>query len=141
MDQSNIDRLKALTIELENSAYKRKKIIEFMHMSPSACFVKNAETGRYEYVNPAFLLMMQLREQQVLGKTDIEIFTLQVAQNHTNHDLAVLKTQQPMVVAQKYKDDGPLFVVVKFLIQNGDKSIGGIALELPAGFDASLDNL
>lgn len=140
MDQSNIDRLKALTIELETSASKRKKIIEFMHVSPSACFVKSADTGKYEYVNPAFLLMMGKREDEVLGRTDLDMFSLPVAQDHNSHDLIVLKTGKPVVFTQKYSDNGPLFVVVKFIIQNGNKALGGIALQLPEGFAASLGN-
>ena len=45
----------------------------FTEHSPAVMFVKDRE-GRYRFVNPQFLQRFGLRREQVIGRTDTELF-------------------------------------------------------------------
>jgi PAS domain-containing protein len=127
-----LNRLDALTSVLEKNEIKRQKILDFMRQVPCICFMKNAETGKYEYVNREMCEITHRSEEQIVGKTDLELFPLEDAQLRRRYDLRVMKTKRPIVyITQR---DGKLFIFSKFLVINGNEAIGCFGLELPPLF-------
>lgn len=127
-----LQKLQNLTEVLEESENQRQKIIEFMKHAPCLCFMKSAETGKYEYVNNAMCEVMKMHTEAVLGKTDWELFSAEAAMNYISYDVRVLKEKKPVVVILSF--DNKMYIIAKFLVINGSTSIGGFGLELPASF-------
>jgi hypothetical protein len=104
-------------------------IITFMNDCPAACFVKDASTGKYLYVNKACEGMLGT---EAIGKTDADIFPLEAAQKLVAHDLVVLTKGTSFLIVEPLQSHGKRAVLfLKFIVQNGTKSIGGLAIELP----------
>lgn len=127
-----IKQLNTLTDVLEKSENKRKKILDYMQHAPCVCFMKSAETGRYEYVNQAMLDTLQRKEEEVVGKLDLDILPLEEAAISVKYDLEVIKTRRCVTVIRFF--NGVAYLLVKFLVINGGESIGGLGLELPKSF-------
>jgi PAS domain S-box-containing protein len=72
--------------------------------SPSVIFVKDPE-GRYTLVNRRFEDSFQMQREQVLGKTDQEIFRIETAQKFSEHDAKALEAGKALefeeVIPQK----------------------------------------
>ena len=65
MLDSNKDLLRELyniASELDVYEYKRNKILTFMRDIPCICFVKNGESGKYEFVNNAFCNLIEKKD-------------------------------------------------------------------------------
>lgn len=127
-----LERLTSLTNVLEESENKRQKIIDFMRQAPCICFIKEGATGKYEYVNNALCEAMGLTEDQVIGKTDLELIDLPTAQISVAVDLRILKDKQPIVTIEQINHK--MYIVCKFLVVNGGDGVGGFGLELPTTF-------
>ena len=82
--------------QFEQKAQKKNNIDEslaFLHTlvesSPDAIFLKDVQ-GRYLFVNDTFGSWMQREPDKIVGKTDAELFTPNVAQKLTESDTLVL---------------------------------------------------
>lgn len=132
-------RLDELTDLLEETENKRQKVLEFMHNAPFLCFIKNGATGNYEYVNTAYTQLVGKKEQEIIGKTAWELHPLKVAQKMIDDDVKLLKEQKDLltidVLHSAVDNKNKPFLTSKFIVRNGDISIGGIALMLPDEFD------
>jgi PAS domain-containing protein len=133
-----IAELYDLTDILEAHENKRHKILEFMSKAPCLCFMKSGDTGKFEYVNKAFCQLVQKMEEEIIGRTALELFDLKVAQRMVEYDLQVLKTRMPVILLNRVS--GKIFLVSKFLIVNGGDSIGGFGVEIPDTFVLEITN-
>src|SRR6185503_4442898 len=86
-----------------------------MDHSPAVVFLKDRE-GRYLYVNSRFKVLVRLPLEQVLGKTDAELFSADEAAAFRANDLAVLESGAPSQFEEiAVHPDGPhTSVVYKF---------------------------
>ena len=104
----------------------------FMDNSPSCAWMKN-DAGRYVYINQALRDLLQLTDDQVLGKTDHEL-GLQHADEYRRNDLAILESGVPRQVAENYdlaNGDRRRFLDTKFrFIDRSNRSfVGGIGID------------
>lgn len=131
-------KLKELGDALEHAEHQRQKVLTFMRESPLICFMKDAETGRYQFMSRNGCEVMGRKEEEIVGHTDNELFPEELALRMIGHDLKVMRTRQAVISiearAYKEEEEPGLYLVSKFLVVNGAESIGGIALELPDTF-------
>ena len=127
-----IERLEQITHDVNTAESKRAKVMGFMQDCPAICFIKDATTGQYQYVNTAY---RQVITVDPIGRTDVELFDLKLAKIFVEHDLNVLSKGEPFVVLESLpiidRDKPVCFLMLKFLIVNGDRSIGGLGIEVP----------
>src|SRR6185437_9858014 len=118
------------------SEHRRQHVLEFMKKAPCICFMKDAENGRYQFINDAGCRAMSRTEEEILGHTDVELFPEMEARRLVTNDLKVLKDQGPVLVIQSnvFAGKEAFYLVIKFLVKNGSASIGGLAVELPGAF-------
>lgn len=89
---SDITARKKVQEELRESENRLRSILD---NSTSIIFLKDVE-GRYIYVNPSFRKICNLPSDQVLGKTDAELFPPAQASSFRSNDLEVLRTGNPL---------------------------------------------
>ena len=89
--------------------------------SPSLIFLKDMK-GRYLKVNQQFERTFHLTLQDIIGKTDHDIFPAEKATEFRANDLKVLKTQRPLQFEEvALHDDGPhTSIVSKFPLRRLD---------------------
>lgn len=136
----HITLLDELTEKLETLDNKRKKVLDFMEHSPAICFLKNAFTGRYEYVNKAIVDTMGWEQITVVGKKDIDLYPESVASMLSKYDDQVYKTKESVTIVERLPAKGGWknFLVTKFIVINGDVSIGGVAIEIPDTYEVKV---
>ncbi|TLY39268.1 MAG: PAS domain S-box protein, partial [Nitrospirae bacterium] len=104
-----------------------KRLQAILDNSPAIIFLKNTE-GRYLYVNPQFARLTPLTREQILGKTDAEIFLPEQAAAFRANDLKVLQAG----VALEFEEvadqqDGPhTSIVSKFPLRNAEGKVYAI---------------
>ena len=104
-----------------------KRLQAILDNSPAIIFLKNTE-GRYLYVNPQFARLTPLTREQILGKTDDEIFLPAQAAAFRANDLKVLQAG----VALEFEEvadqqDGPhTSIVSKFPLRNAEGKVYAI---------------
>ncbi|HYL85490.1 MAG TPA: sigma 54-interacting transcriptional regulator [Candidatus Angelobacter sp.] len=112
----------------------RESAHAFWDNSPNVIFLKDKEL-RYQYVNHQFVKNLRVDREQILGKTDLDVFPKEQASAFQANDLEVLRSGVPMEfeeVAQQ--EDGPhTSIVHKFPLFNAAAeiyAIGGIATDI-----------
>ena len=105
----------------------------FMSHSPVTAFIKD-EAGRYIYVNQLLERVFNRKLADWLGKTDFDLFPLQVAQQWRDNDLAVLFTGKivQMLEIAPHQDGKHYYMSFKFPITDlsGQRRIGGMAIDI-----------
>ena len=126
-------KLEELATKMDKFDYKRQHVISFMDQFPNICYIKNAETFRYEFINEAGARIVGMDPKEVVGKVDGDLFSYSSALVMRRHDLAVLQYgPQTVIETWPERHDGrKTFLVTKFVIVNGARSIGGVGLEIP----------
>ena len=125
------DKMEGMLDKIDISEAHRTRIVEFMDLCPAVCFIKEGETGKYLYVNEEF---RKLIGQDAIGLTDTDLFPLEDAQRFISHDIEVLKTEKPIQTVEPLRTahgGKKFFIVDKFIIINGGRYLGGIAVEIP----------
>jgi PAS domain S-box-containing protein len=87
--------------------------------SPAILFIKD-QLGRYLDVNPLFLSLTPLPREQILGRTDKEIFPPEQAAAYQANDLRVLEENRPIECEEttEQKDGIHISIVQKFPLRN-----------------------
>ena len=102
--------------------------------SPGLIFLKDLN-GRYLHVNRQFKNMLDLRDQEVIGKTDDEVFSADQASQFKTHDHQVMESQKLLEFEEvAMHADGPhTSIVHKFPLLNEKNeifAIGGITTDI-----------
>jgi PAS domain S-box-containing protein len=105
-----------------------------MDNSPAMIFLKDPQ-GRYLHFNRRFAQEFHLRLDQVVGKTDAEIFPREQAAAFRANDAVVLETGKPMMFDETaMHDDGThISIVTKFPLCDADGkvyAVGGIVTDV-----------
>lgn len=121
--------------EAEFESWKLKKLMDaIVDQSHSVIYVKN-EKGAYELVNNAFLKLFGLEQEDIVGKTDNELFGMPDDSGILLNDKwvrktgEVLETEETVFINGKPKD----FLTVKYLLSDVpgfDNCICGISTEI-----------
>lgn len=106
----------------------------FMNNSPFAAFIKDTE-GRQIYVNGALERWLQRPNAEILGKTDFELFPLEVARNLQINDRQVLEQDAPIqfleTIEQK-DEETSYYMSYKFPFRDrtGQQFLAGVCLDI-----------
>jgi PAS domain S-box-containing protein len=79
----------------EKIQQSQARLAAILDGSPSVIFVKDTE-GRYTLVNRRFEESFQMKREQVLGKTDLDLFRSEIAQKLREHDAKVIEAGRAM---------------------------------------------
>jgi PAS domain S-box-containing protein len=135
--QARIEELTGTISALREEAAKRERAeVELLESkalrrvmldnSPSAIFFKDVQ-GRYLDVNPRFEQFFGLKRDQIIGRTDNEIFPTEQAANFRANDLRVIESGTPLEFEEvaQYTDGPHLSIVSKFPLRevNGKVSV------------------
>lgn len=108
--------------QIEEELRQSKELYRaFINSTPDIVFVKD-EQFRHVIVNKAFLEHLGVREDQVIGKSDYELFPASVAQRCSQTDKQALESEN-VVVTEEAEGDR-IFETYKFRINLGDNKFG-----------------
>src|SRR5437870_2364333 len=110
------------------------RLVAFADHSPAVMFLKDRE-GRYRLVNEPFLQRFGLRRDQVIGRTDLELFPRDQALRFAANDAEVLSRGVPLQFEEsaRYIEGERINVVAKFPLPDASGAVigvGGIATDI-----------
>ncbi len=108
-------------------AQTERRLQAILDNSTAVIFVKDLE-GRYLLVNHRFEELFHLSKDDIVGRTDHEIFPEQTAIRFRENDQRVLAANEPLTVEEYApQDDGiHIFLSIKFPIRGHDGAIASI---------------
>lgn len=100
---------------------------QILDLAPAVIYMKDRQ-GRYTFVNRHFELLSGYSAEQVLGKTDFELFPEEVAENSYRNDRKVLESGIPLEVEEfgPVGSDLHTFISAKFPIYDPHGKIAEI---------------
>ncbi len=106
----------------EASARSRKNLQAIMDNSPAIIYAKDAQ-GRYIFVNQKFEQLFQLRSDDVIGKTNADIFPADFAEKHDDTDKQILGSGKTLEIEELTQVNGEPrnFLSVKFPLRDEDE--------------------
>jgi rsbT co-antagonist protein RsbR len=130
-------------LQAENAAL-RARVAEFEHLqsdlrqnerlleaivdnSSTVIFVKDEE-GRYLLINRRYETLFHVKRQDLIGKTDYDMFTAALADQLRANDRAVMAAGAPTEMEEIVpQDDGPhAYIAVKFPIYDANGRLAGV---------------
>lgn len=81
--------------EREALRKREAQLQDLLAHSPSLVFIKDRE-GRFEFINRAYETLYAVRCEDLVGKTDYDLFPKEIADGFRANDLAVMRTAQPV---------------------------------------------
>lgn len=116
---------------LRKSEYRMQSILD---NSTAVIYIKNIE-GRYLLVNHWFEKLFALKREDIIGKTDHEIFPKEFADEFRKNDQKVIKTRTPLHLEEMapHPHGQATFISIKFpLVEDGGKiyAICGISTDI-----------
>lgn len=130
MEQANVE-LEARVTTLEQH---QTFLQSFVEHAPGLLSIKDIR-GRYLLVNQRTAALLHRDPDQIVGKTDCELFSAHVATTLRNHDCQVIATGKPLEVEEVVPTEAGLstYVSVKFPIYDTNGTIyatGGISTDM-----------
>jgi len=106
---------------------REARLHAFTAHSPSIMFLKGAD-GRYRFVNQRFLERHNLRREQVIGRSDAELFPAQQARALARDDADVIARREPKQYEETMRLAGGerIDLVVKFPVFSAGGGVGGV---------------
>jgi len=119
-------------IETEKQVLQREaeqKLRQFLESAQDIICIKDLE-GRYLYVNPATMHYIRIPRDEVIGKTDVEIFKASLAKAMATHDQEVLDKDRTLFFNEKMTVNGQTyhFHTVRFPILNDQGEMVSFAI-------------
>lgn len=127
-DQLNEAKLKAEKGE--------KRLLSFLHHAPAIVFQKNLPDFRYSILNRLDSEILPTSPDLVIGKTDYDLFTAEIAANIRTHDQLTVSQATSTVYEETYPTltgTTRTYLVTRFLIPNGGglpHAVCGIAFDI-----------
>ncbi len=117
----------------ETLRQSEERFTAFMRHLPGIAFIKDL-TGKYVYYNEAAWPQFQKRPEEIVGKTDEDIWPAEDAARHRENDASVIASGRPVeFVEPTVHQDGPhWWLIYKFPIIEGGKValVGGIGIDI-----------
>jgi PAS domain S-box-containing protein len=110
---------------MNNEIFQQAKIL--LDSSLSVIFFKDVQ-GRYLDVNPRFEQLFGLQRDQIIGRTDSEIFPPEQAANFRGNDLRVIESGTPLEFEEvaQYTDGPHVSIVSKFPLREANGQVSAI---------------
>ncbi len=140
-EEGEVTRLAILSIEITTEKRMAASLAEsetrfraFLDHSPSVMFLKGVD-GRYLLVNQQFLRLKGFRYEDVVGKTDADLFDAEDAAAFTANDKLVLERGVPITMEEHLTIDGvqATYLSNKFPVRDASGkvvAVGGVATDL-----------
>ncbi|MDM8527011.1 ATP-binding protein [Anaerolineales bacterium HSG24] len=119
----------------------RAMLRAFIDNLPSAIFVKNVE-GCYLLVNQQMASIAHLSPQQMVGKTDVELFPAETIQRWSEHEQRIYATGEALEFEEISSDGDKSYLATRFPIydaQNEIYAIGGITTDITERKQAEIE--
>lgn len=129
------EELSRYSRDLERQVRERtREISSILEYTPAVVYIKDRE-GRYTLVNTRFEELLGRPAGEILGKSDFELFSREMAQKLRAHDHQVLQSRQPLQVEEAFAlPDGPhTHLTIKFPLydENGQPNrVCGIGTDI-----------
>jgi PAS domain S-box-containing protein len=106
-----------------------ERLFGLLEHSPGAIFIKDAQ-GRYTYVSASFAALAGRTRDEIIGQTDFDLFSPELAHAFAAEDESVRSSRQPKRFEEYFEYDGQQlsFLTHKFLLPSGE--VASIALDL-----------
>jgi PAS domain S-box-containing protein len=120
------ERTKALEKANRQLAHSEQRTREILDSSPAVIYIKDCD-GRMEFINRQFEQVFDVRRNEVLGKSDKELFHPEMAAAYRENDVAV-QQQGPRQVEElaMHRDSLHTYLSVKFPLLDLDGEPYGI---------------
>ncbi len=69
----------------------------------SLCVLRKDKKGRFQYANETFCESMGMQSQDLIGKTDFDLFPAELARSYFENDRAVMESGQPEHVIEEHQ--------------------------------------
>jgi PAS domain S-box-containing protein len=108
--------------ELERQVKERtRRFTNILRHTPAVVYVKDRE-GRYAYVNPRFTELFGVRNAEIRGKTDFDVFPYEFAHAFRENDRKVLAGRTSIQVEETFPQEGGahVYLSTRFPIYDDD---------------------
>ena len=105
------------------------QLASFLDNSPDSLFVKDA-AGRYTLINRAFLARAGLAEEEVLGRTDGELFPPPLAERFAAADREVRETGEARATEETFGYQGRTYTFLRWKFPLPGGAVGGIGSDV-----------
>lgn len=101
---------------------------EILDNTMAVAFIKDLE-GRYVMINRRWREIFELKQEQILGKTDYEIFSPEMAKGFRDNDLRVQEIGEPLITEEiaPQVDGNHTYLSVKFPLKDMAGRINAVA--------------
>ena len=117
----------------ETLRQSEERFTAFMRHLPGIAFIKDL-AGKYVYYNEASWPQFQMRPEEIVGKTDEDIWPAEDAARHREYDASVIDSGRPVEFVEPATHvDGPhTWLIYKFpIIEDGKIAlVGGIGIDI-----------
>jgi len=122
------DELRRYSRDLERQVRERTQAINsILRYTPAVVYLKDKH-GKYQLVNPRYEELFGIKNEEVQGKTDHEIFPREVAEQFRSNDLLVLTQKRSRQVEEQVplKDGLHTYLSVKFPLYDEQGNVEGL---------------
>jgi PAS domain S-box-containing protein len=123
---------------------RTRRFTSILRHTPAVVYVKDRE-GRYAYVNPRFTELFGVRNAQIHGKTDFDVFPYEFAHAFRENDRKVLVGRAPTQTEETFPmgDDPHVYLSTRFPIYDAAgtaSALCGISIDI-SGIKKAEDQL
>jgi PAS domain S-box-containing protein len=107
---------------------REERLRTLIHLAADAIFIKD-RGGRYVFINPAGARALGATPEEIVGKTDLEIFGEETGKNVISYDELAMKTRHPIhyEASRTIHGEDRLFTTSKFAYVSPEGDLLGIA--------------
>jgi PAS domain S-box-containing protein len=117
----------------ESLRQSEQRFSAFMRHLPGVAFIKDLR-GRYVYYNEASWAQFQMRPEDIVGKTDEQVWPPENAERYRENDQAVIEGRRPIEFVEPvaHADGMHSWLIYKFPIMEAEKVVfvGGVGIDI-----------
>jgi two-component system, cell cycle sensor histidine kinase and response regulator CckA len=117
----------------ETLRQSEQRFAAFMRHLPGVAFIKDLN-GKYVYYNEACWTQFRMRPEEIIGKTDEEVWPTDNAERYRQNDATVVRSKRPLEFVEPVAHpEGPhTWLIYKFPIIEGGEVIlvGGVGIDI-----------
>ena len=117
----------------ESLRQSEQRFSAFMHHLPGVAFIKDLD-GKYVYYNEAAWMQFQMRPEDIVGRTDEQVWPGDNAGRYRENDLAVIESKRPIEFVEPvaHSDGTHSWLIYKFPIIEQGKVVlvGGVGIDI-----------